>query len=102
MARDKTNPTQVPLGDLARRGAKLAAWCQACGRHRLLHLAPLLVRLGRSAPLDQVAQALVCSVCGGRRIEVRPHYPGLGVVAGHNGGPDAILAGSAEDRSDQS
>lgn len=102
MTRNKADPNQVPLNDLARRGAKLAAWCQACGRHRLLHLAPLLVRLGRSAPLDRVAHALVCSTCGGRRIEVRPHYSGLGVVAGHNGRPDKVQAGSAEDRSDQS
>jgi hypothetical protein len=78
---------QIPIGDLARHGAKLAVWCQLCGRHRLLHVAPLIIRLGRSTPLDEVARQLKCSACGSRQIEARPHYPSLGVVASHAANP---------------
>ena len=77
-------PTLITLGDLARRGARLSAWCQMCGRHRVMHVALLIARLGRDISLDSVAERLACSACGSRRIDARPYYPGLGVVAGHN------------------
>lgn len=75
--------TLITLGELARRGAKLSLWCQMCGRHRVMHVALLIARLGRDMTLDQVAGRLTCSACGSHRIDTRPYRTGLGVVAGH-------------------
>ena len=77
--------TSITLGELARRGAKLSLWCQMCGRHRVMHVALLIARLGRDTALDQVGRQLTCSACGSHRIDTRPYYQGLGVVAGHGG-----------------
>jgi hypothetical protein len=71
------------LEDLARQDVPVAAWCQACGHHKVLPAGPLLERLDRRTAVAAVARRLSCSACGSRRIETRPHYAGLGVVAGH-------------------
>ncbi len=74
---------QVTLGELARRGIKVSAWCEACGRYRELPTAPLVARLGPELAVTSAGQHLKCGACGSRRVDVRPHYPGLGVVANH-------------------
>lgn len=79
----------ISLGELARRGIKVSAWCEACGRYRVLATAPLVARLGLAMPVTRAGRHLKCSTCGSRRCDLRPHYPGLGVVAHHrwrNGG----------------
>ncbi len=73
----------VTLGELARRGIKVSAWCEACGRYRELATAPLVARLGGNLPVTAAGQHLKCSACGSRRVDLRPHYPSLGVVANH-------------------
>ena len=71
------------LDDLARQDVPVAAWCLACGHHKVLAMAPLLARLDGRTAVAAVARRLCCSACGSRAIETRPHYAGLGVVAGH-------------------
>jgi len=71
------------LDDLARQDVAVAAWCLACGHHKVLPVDPLRRRLGGRTAVAAVAERLSCGACGGRAIETRPHYAGLGVVAGH-------------------
>lgn len=73
----------VTLGELALRGVKVSAWCEQCGRYRELPTAPLVARLGAGMAVTAAGRHLKCLACGSRRIDVRPHYPGLGVVANH-------------------
>ena len=77
---DETGPR---LADLARQGVPVAAWCLDCGHHRELAVTSLLQRMDRQTAVAAVARRLTCGACGGRAIETRPHYAGLGVVAGH-------------------
>ena len=79
-----THVTGPRLADLARQEVPVAAWCLACGHHRVLAVAPLLDRMDGRTAVVAVARRLICNACGGRAIETRPHYGGLGVVAGHN------------------
>jgi hypothetical protein len=74
---------KIVLDDLARQDVPVAAWCLACGHHKVLPVGPLLGRLGGRTAVTAVAERLSCGACGGRAIETRPHYAGLGVVAGH-------------------
>jgi hypothetical protein len=71
------------LAELAGQGVPVAAWCLDCGHHRILAVADLLARLDSRTAVAAVARRLGCGRCGGRAIETRPHYAGLGVVAGH-------------------
>ena len=71
------------LRDLAYQDLPIAAWCLTCGRHKLLPVAPLLARIDGRTAVTALADRLTCSACGGQTIETRPHYEGLGVVAGH-------------------
>ena len=71
------------LADLARQDVPVAAWCLACGHHKVLRAAILLRQLDGHTPVAAVAWRMNCGVCGGGHIETRPHYAGLGVVAGH-------------------
>ena len=77
---DETGPR---LADLARQNVSVAAWCQDCGHHRVLTAASLLARMDGRTAVVAVARRLSCGNCNGRAIETRPHYTGLGVVAGH-------------------
>ena len=80
MSKAETGPR---LQDLAYQDLPIAAWCLICGRHKLLPVAPLLARIDGRTTVAALAGRLTCSTCGGRSIETRPHYVGLGVVAGH-------------------
>lgn len=73
----------ISLGELARRGLRVSAWCEACGRYRELATAPLVARLGPAMAVTRAGRHLKCRACGARRCQLRPHYPGLGVVANH-------------------
>jgi hypothetical protein len=68
---------------MARQDVPVAAWCLDCGHHKVLAIAGLVQRLGGRTAVAAVARRLSCGACGGRAIETRPHYAGLGVVAGH-------------------
>ncbi len=71
------------LGELAGQDVPVAAWCLDCGHHRVLAVGDLLARLDSRTAVAAVARRLSCGRCGSRAIETRPHYAGLGVVAGH-------------------
>ena len=71
------------LAELAGQEVPVAAWCLDCGHHRVLAVRDLLARLDGRTAVAAVGPRLSCSRCGGRAIETRPHYAGLGVVAGH-------------------
>jgi hypothetical protein len=71
------------VDDLVGQDVPIAAWCLDCGHHKVLAIAPLLARLNGRTAVAAVARRLSCGACGGRAIETRPHYAGLGVVAGH-------------------
>ncbi len=76
----------VTLGELARRGVAVSAWCEGCGRYREPSLALLIARLGAATPIATAGRRMRCVACGRRRIDVRPRYPSLGVVAHHRPG----------------
>ncbi len=78
-----TDESGPRLADLARQDVPVAAWCLDCGHHRVLDVAALLNRMEGRTAVAAVARRLTCGACGGRAIETRPHYAGLGVVAGH-------------------
>ena len=56
----------VTLGDLARDGKLLEVECSACKPSRHLYLEPLSLGLPKRMPVPEVADHLVCSVCGAR------------------------------------
>ncbi len=74
----------VTLGELARRGIAISAWCEGCGRYREPSLALLIARLGAATPVGVAGRRLRCRACGRRSIDIRPRYPSLGVVAQHH------------------
>ncbi len=79
---------RIQLGELVRLHLKLAAWCGQCGRHKLIDPAPLSRQYGSATTVSQLGRRLKCSACGNKRVEARPHYAGLGVVARHDDGAD--------------
>jgi hypothetical protein len=76
------------LGDLARDGELLEVECSACRPSRHLYIEPLSLGLPKRIPVPEVANHLVCSVCGARNndtyhpIWARPDARVPGVV-GH-------------------
>ena len=80
---DADQPQQVRLADTDRLCGEIAAWCEVCGHHQVLATAPLLARLGPRIPVVEIGRRLVCRRCAGTRVQTRPHFRGLGVVAGH-------------------
>ena len=76
----------VTLGDLARDGKLLEVECSACRPSRHLYIEPLSLGLPKRLPVPDVANHLVCSVCGARNsdtyhpIWARPDARVLGVV----------------------
>ena len=81
--RKDSSQGNIRLGELLEAAAGLSAWCRICGHHQLLDVQHLLGQLGPAAGLAEAAGRLRCRACGARQAELRPHYPGLGVVAGH-------------------
>ena len=77
------NETSPRLSELAGQDVPVAAWCLDCGHHRGLAVGDLLRRMDSCTAAAAVARRLSCDRCGSRAIETRPHYAGLGVVAGH-------------------
>ena len=75
----------VTIGDLARDGKLLEVECSACRPSRHLYIEPLSLGLPKRLPVPDVADHLVCSVCGARNddlkrpIHVRPdaRVPGV-------------------------
>lgn len=82
--RNDSSQGNIPLGELLETAAGLSAWCRVCGHHQMLEVKFLLGQLGPAVGLAEAAARLRCQACGGRQAELRPHYPGLGVVAGHD------------------
>ena len=56
----------VTLGDLARDGKLLEVECSACRPFRHLYIEPLSLGLLKRLPVPEVANHLVCSVCGAK------------------------------------
>ena len=61
----------VTLGDLARDGKLLEVECSACKPSRHLYIEPLSLGLPKRMPVPEVANHLVCSVCGARNDELQ-------------------------------
>ncbi len=83
----------VPLADLARFGADVFCWCNACSHNAVLPRTALAARLGPAIPVPRIAAHLRCSACGAKDVATRPNWPGLDMPA-----PAAIappLAGPA-------
>ena len=59
------------LGDLARDGKLLEVECSACRPSRHLYIEPLSLGLPKRVPVPDVADHLVCSVCGARNDELK-------------------------------
>jgi hypothetical protein len=57
------------LGDLARDGNLLEVECSACKPSRLLYIEPLSLGLPKRMPVPEVADHLVCSVCGAKNTD---------------------------------
>jgi hypothetical protein len=58
----------VTLGDLAKDGTLLEVECSACRPSRHLYIEPLSLGLPKRLPVPDVADHLVCSVCGARSV----------------------------------
>ena len=61
----------VTIGDLARDGKLLEVECSACRPSRHLYIEPLSLGLPKRLPVPDVADHLVCSVCGARNDELK-------------------------------
>jgi hypothetical protein len=61
----------VTIGDLARDGKLLEVECSACRPSRHLYIEPLSLGLPKRMPVPEVADHLVCSVCGARNDELK-------------------------------
>jgi hypothetical protein len=59
----------VTVGDLARDGKLLEVECSTCKPPRHLYIEPLSLGLPKRMPVPEVADHLVCSVCGARNSE---------------------------------
>jgi hypothetical protein len=72
-SRRRSPPLQRPvtLGDLASDGKLLEVECSACRPSRHLYIEPLSLRLPKRLPVPDVADHLVCSVCGARNDELK-------------------------------
>jgi hypothetical protein len=79
----RRNVSKIRLADLLDAAAGLSAWCRICGHHQSLDVGHLVGQLGLACRLGDAARRLRCQACGAREAELRPQYPGLGVVAGH-------------------
>jgi hypothetical protein len=58
----------VTIGDLIREGKFLEIHCGACRPERHLYIEPLSLGLPKRLPVPDVADHLVCSVCGARSV----------------------------------
>lgn len=54
----------MTLGDIRRRDPWLWIYCTACNRARPIALAPLIIRWGPDAPLEQLRRQARCEACG--------------------------------------
>jgi hypothetical protein len=75
-ARSRRNPQPlrfkpVTIGDFARDGKLLEVECSACKPPRHLYIEPLSLGLPKRMPVPEVANHLVCSVCGARNDELK-------------------------------
>jgi hypothetical protein len=61
----------VTLGDLARDGKLLEVECSACKPPRHFYVEPLSLGLRKRMPVPEVADHLICSVCGARNDEIK-------------------------------
>ena len=61
----------VTLGDLGRDGTLLEVDCSVCKPSRQLYIDPLSLGLPKRLPVPDVANHLVCSVCGARNDELK-------------------------------
>ena len=65
----------MTVGDLIRDGKLLEVECSACKPSRHLYIEPLSLGLPKRLPVPDVANHLVCSVCGARNDELKRPIP---------------------------
>ena len=63
----------VTVGDLIRDGKLLEVECSACRPSRHLYIEPQSLGLPKRLPVPEVAEYLVCSVCGAKNSST--HHP---------------------------
>ena len=61
----------VTIGDLIKSGKLFEVECSACRPSRHLYIEPLSLGLPKRLPVPDVADHLVCSVCGVRNSELK-------------------------------
>ena len=67
----------LTLGGLAKRGIeRIACACDWCRHEGTIEVAGLVAKMGAAATYRDVAERLVCSVCGWHGIAARPIWPG--------------------------
>ena len=78
----------LTLGGLAKRGIeRIACACDWCRHEGTIEIAGLVAKMGAAATYRDVAERLVCSVCGWHGIAAHPIWPG----DTEKSGPDAML-----------
>ena len=60
----------VTLGDIIDAGRSLWCYCLDCCRER--DVDPAAVPLPRDYPVPMVGRRMVCTSCGGRRVQTKP------------------------------
>jgi len=75
------------LGQMAGQGMAIVCWCNHCGHNADLAAAALMARLGGEMPVPEVGAHLRCRECGGKAIETRPAWRGIGAVTSHSDHP---------------
>jgi hypothetical protein len=64
----------VTLGDLIRNNRLIWVYCNDCCRER--DIDPATLQLPQDTPVREVGKRLVCTECGGKRVETKPElYP---------------------------
>jgi hypothetical protein len=63
-----------PLANLMADPGELNLWCMDCHHNTTMPVAALLSRYAAETPFPEVWGGFRCSVCGSRRVDVRPHW----------------------------
>jgi hypothetical protein len=75
------------LAQMAGQGVAILCWCNHCGHNAELPADALTARLGGGMPVPKVGAHLRCRECGGKAVETRPAWRGIGEVTFHSDHP---------------
>jgi hypothetical protein len=67
--KSETGPPMT-LGDAAAAGVRLIVWCKECQHQVEPYPAEMAARYGAETPVLDWRERLVCSRCGGRRVDM--------------------------------